>query len=79
MHQGLAGQVVVDEGRHSAESPKRKKEEDKGVGVLKVQCHHLALPDATPLLEPVGIAKDRVICLGIGVGLVLEAQKDTVL
>lgn len=66
--EGRAGEVKVDKRRLGADAPEPPPEEDKGVGVLKVEGDDVAGPDAEVGAQIGAVTQDGVVERAVGVG-----------
>jgi len=70
--EGLAGEVVVDEGGLGADAPQSPPQKDEGVGVLEVDGDNVARLDAKLLFEKGTVAEDAVVDVCVGEVATLE-------
>jgi hypothetical protein len=70
--EGVAGEVVVDEGGLGADGPQAVPEEDEDVRVLAVDGDNVLWLDAVPLAQPGAVLEDLLVDLGVGVRAALE-------
>ena len=75
VREGLAGQVVVDEGGFGADGPEAKPAEDEDIRVLTVERDDVLGLDALGLPQPSTVLEDLLVDLTVGPGLVLEQDE----